>query len=565
MEKNQKRENKGITLIALVITIIVLLILAAVTINLTLGERGIFTTAQIAAKNYTNSQNRELAELEDFNYDLEYVATGSSEKEWNEEKGVNEPQVKGTGLQPVTIVADGDITTVEGNMAWYNYQTTPNGAVAAKTWANAKSTGTTTDYDSYWVWIPRYAYKLDEKAKTIDIVFLKGTTDRPAPKTADGVDSSQIIIKRAKDISSEEAQTTEEDGKSIYIVHPAFTNESGNGYANGGWDREIPGFWIAKFEAGYVGEPGDTGAAVAIDSPVQYSTIQTWDGSVFQDQTTYYYGTRAANNTKIKWPTFQPYRPSMNYVGISDAYDLCRQIGNTSANDNPYQLKNVDSHMIKNSEWGAVAYLSYSDYGQGRATEVTINNRSAGGSENVWAVTGYAGDTPSATIEEFNLNELTAGSVKNPWYSTSGDNASTTGNVSGVYDMSGCNWEWVSGYGCFVTNQFTDFAGKLNLGGSNKYKSEYVIEDKYGGESEKNFQVNKPLRRKGEAIWETCTKGYNDSSWYSDYSGFVDRLWPFFIRGGDVTSSTKAGIFGFERNGGGCYKNVGFRAILVCE
>ena len=36
--KIYKRSNKGITLIGLIITIIVLLILAAVTINLTLGE-----------------------------------------------------------------------------------------------------------------------------------------------------------------------------------------------------------------------------------------------------------------------------------------------------------------------------------------------------------------------------------------------------------------------------------------------------------------------------------------------------------------------------------------------
>ena len=50
--------QRGITLIALVITIIVLLILAGVTINLTLGENGILTTAQQAAKNYTDAQNQ---------------------------------------------------------------------------------------------------------------------------------------------------------------------------------------------------------------------------------------------------------------------------------------------------------------------------------------------------------------------------------------------------------------------------------------------------------------------------------------------------------------------------
>ena len=42
-------ERHGITLIALMITIIVLLILAAVTLSLTLGERGIFKTAKDAS------------------------------------------------------------------------------------------------------------------------------------------------------------------------------------------------------------------------------------------------------------------------------------------------------------------------------------------------------------------------------------------------------------------------------------------------------------------------------------------------------------------------------------
>ena len=36
-----------------------------------------------------------------------------------------------------------------------------------------------------------------------------------------------------------------------YTVHPAFTNESSIGYANGGWNQELAGIWVAKFEAGY--------------------------------------------------------------------------------------------------------------------------------------------------------------------------------------------------------------------------------------------------------------------------------------------------------------------------
>lgn len=52
-----KKEN-AITLIALIITIIVLLILAGVTINLTMGENGLFKVAQDAAKSYEEARSK---------------------------------------------------------------------------------------------------------------------------------------------------------------------------------------------------------------------------------------------------------------------------------------------------------------------------------------------------------------------------------------------------------------------------------------------------------------------------------------------------------------------------
>jgi type II secretory pathway pseudopilin PulG len=63
--KNFKTQ-KGITLIALVITIIVLLILAGITINLTIGQNGIITTAQQAGKNYQQAAEDEQTQLAEF-------------------------------------------------------------------------------------------------------------------------------------------------------------------------------------------------------------------------------------------------------------------------------------------------------------------------------------------------------------------------------------------------------------------------------------------------------------------------------------------------------------------
>ncbi len=75
MQKN----IKGITLIALVITIIILLILAGVTITMLTGENGILKKAQLAEQEYKDAQQKEEADLEKL-YSQIQVATNDSSK-----------------------------------------------------------------------------------------------------------------------------------------------------------------------------------------------------------------------------------------------------------------------------------------------------------------------------------------------------------------------------------------------------------------------------------------------------------------------------------------------------
>ena len=58
--------QKGITLVALVITIIVLLILAGITISLTLGQDGIIKRAEEAGQNYVDAAEAEKTQLQEF-------------------------------------------------------------------------------------------------------------------------------------------------------------------------------------------------------------------------------------------------------------------------------------------------------------------------------------------------------------------------------------------------------------------------------------------------------------------------------------------------------------------
>ena len=77
-----KKQVKGITLIALVVTIIVLLILAGIALSLTIGQNGIFSRAQKAANTWRNAETNEqlaMGELGD------WIDSVSGEKDSNDE------------------------------------------------------------------------------------------------------------------------------------------------------------------------------------------------------------------------------------------------------------------------------------------------------------------------------------------------------------------------------------------------------------------------------------------------------------------------------------------------
>ena len=91
-----------------------------------------------------------------------------------------------------------DMTSTEP-ADWYDYTAGEN------RWANVKTTG--GGKNCYWVWIPRYAYKVPTRSsggETIEIKFLKGRTNTPLDGTA------------------EITNTTPDEG--TWVVHPAFTN-----------------------------------------------------------------------------------------------------------------------------------------------------------------------------------------------------------------------------------------------------------------------------------------------------------------------------------------------------
>ena len=119
-----------------------------------------------------------------------------------------------------------------------------------------------------------------------------------------------------------------------------------------------------------------------------------------------------------------------------------------------------------------------------------------------------------------------------------GGNASTTGNVYGVYDMAGGAWEYV--------------AGIYNAGGSNDNRSKlwdssnskYV--DKYTENTDSQADYFGNINKYGDAVYETSSSGYTyAASWDGDYSYFPESSNPVFKRGGHVISGSTAGVFAF--------------------
>ena len=547
------KSTKGITLVALVITIIILLILAGISIS-TLTNTGIFEKAKEAKQKSENAQKEEDRLISE--YEKEIVKQ-DAEGIWDGK--VNIPDLM-SGMMAIKFTEPTDSTEGKDEKVsdsskndWYNY--------SEKKWANAK-----TNDGSMWVWIPRYAYKINKSNQTFDVVFLVGTTDNYYDK--DGK------LQTAKRQTSE---TDIPDATKDYVVHPAFTNESNIGYVNGGWKKELTGIWVSKFEAGYA---GGNNKADKVDSNVNYSqsTSWVWSGeagtsSDSSQPARNFYEVYGSKTTAIKYPTFQGLTYSMNYINHSDAFSISRAL--TDGN-NIYKLSNkeTDSHLIKNSEWGAVSYLGQSQYGL-NGTNIRINNLTLNNSKaTIYAVTGYAAKTlqdGDTKLEDARPVSSTEKVYK--WTEKEGQTASCTGTIYGIYDMSGGTWERsaaiinngndsgnLNTYGKAIMNA-------LNNGKSSEYVTVYPTGESKGQSlddaSKSNYVANTKIY--GDAIRETSTAGLGQTSWYSDDSYFVGADNPFFGRGGAFWDRSGAGLFYFFRYHGVSSYYGGFRSVLVAQ
>ena len=366
---------------------------------------------------------------------------------------VNAP-VLAEGMIPITY--DGtnwvkaDTNNTDNN--WYNYKN--------KMWANAvmvtsdkrdtymnANNGTVIPEDdilAYYVWIPRYRYKLfnvdltsGTSPQVIDVEFVYGTSRQNDETTCQVSDTGE--------------ETCQNKANGNWYTHPAFTLG----------DTELKGIWVAKFEV--------SGSTTA--------------------------------------PRVKPGVSSLRSITVANMYSagkLFRSTDYITSNG----INQSDSHMMKNIEWGAVAYLKQSNYGLG-ITDITINNNSS-----------YYTGGGTGTSYKTNIGQ------------------STSGNITGVYDMSGGAWEYVMG-------NYNKTAGSSGLTVSG-VPAEHI--DIYSRTSVSASHL-------GDALGETA-------GWYSDYAGLVSSSYPWFLRGGGCSNGVDAGVFYFNSDTGVDYTSVGFRVVL---
>ena len=106
------QKEKGITLVALVVTIVVLLILAGVSINLVLGENGLITQAKEAREQTKTAEANEKSQMDSASDFISEVVNDTELPQTNETKpympGDGFTKVEGTNLANGLTIQDSD-------------------------------------------------------------------------------------------------------------------------------------------------------------------------------------------------------------------------------------------------------------------------------------------------------------------------------------------------------------------------------------------------------------------------------------------------------------------------
>jgi prepilin-type N-terminal cleavage/methylation domain-containing protein len=203
-----------------------------------------------------------------------------------------------------------------------------------------------------------------------------------------------------------------------------------------------------------------------------------------------------------------------------------------------WNMGKVDSHMMKNTEWSAISYLAKSIYGKN--AEIYPN------SSNTF-ITGCSGNASNASNYS---------GCQYAYSTVEGNQASTTGNIYGIYDMSGGANEYVSFY---INNNNAVLAtnGSSIINASDRYKNYFTP----SSDTSANNYINDYVKY-GHNMYETSSTDTGVTSWYTDYSVMPTAATPWISRGGPYNGGASSGIFAFQSSNGAISSSIGFRPTI---
>ncbi len=283
-------------------------------------------------------------------------------------------------------------------------------------------------------------------------------------------------------------------------------------------DKQLSGFWYGKFEI------GGTLASSCTNETCNVSNI-----------------------------VVKPNAEALRGQTISDLFYASRSM-EQPGNSFGFVSSEVDTHMSKNNEWGAVAYLTQSIYGRCTSstscTEVYINNssgmytgRSGGNVGGSTPINGTYTDQTSTTqdnaygfytYDDYLLNYNT--NTKGNKVKGKGTGASTTGTIYGIYDMSGGISEYVMGVLADPNGKPRSGGNSSNSGFTGMLKDGTIYTGIAFPDSKYYNLYTDNSSYIGHALTETA-------NWYESAYSFINSERPWITRGGIFGSENNSGIF----------------------
>ena len=301
-------------------------------------------------------------------------------------------------------------------------------------------------------------------------------------------------VPRQIDVVFEEGTATTGTGTGTgtsFLTHGAFT-------FNG---QPLKGIWTGKFETG----------------KKQAGAENTWTKIGGQ-------GGSALNSVVIK-PFIQPWTNN----NVSIFYTIAK--GVETGSDYGFDNAVSNTHMASNYEWGAISFMSGSKYGKctaGTCTEIWNNPV-------LDFRTGCAGD---------NVSSAAINTCVNTYETANGMQASTTGNIYGIYDMSGGAYEF-------------SFAHWTNYAASSGFTTAFL------GGAEALKYINKYTT--GTVLIGDAGIGNPTKSWYGDDgAAFVmNSINAFFRLGAAWDQPVLSGVYAYNSSNGAAKIYATFRFVLT--